>query len=530
MLAKHASPSLLFAALLILALSVTPLASAQEGNTPVVWPTDGWTTSTPEAQGMDSAAVAAYLLALSEPSLTVDSVMLVRHGQVVAEAYYAPSTADTRFSVYSATKSVTSALVGIALEQGFIKSIDEPVLSFFPDRTVSNLDAQKQAMTLRDLLTMGSGFACNVNAGQDPEKDVWAADDWLQATLELPMAGAPGEQWRYCNLNFALVAAILEAATGQSAMEFAQANLFGPLGITEVVWATRPDGGNGGAAGLQFSLRDWAKFGYLYLHGGQWDGAQIVPAQWVADSLTNQLSTPFGVGYGYGWWVFEGLGVLALGGGGQYIFVLPGLDVLLVATGTATEATRTMHQLPALLGGLMSMPYAGEPLPENPEGEAQLAAAIAAVANPAPAAVPPLPEMAGQIDGKVYGLFSPALVSLEPVVDSVIPGMDTSVLGTQALSLSFSGDAAVLTLFFTDGQQEAIPVGLDGIYRVSTGRLGPIGAKGEWLTPNTFRVYLKNIGGSLQYRLDMTFNGAVLEIIAFEVHRGDVKAVFGATG
>lgn len=476
---------------------------------------------------MDSGAVADYLLALSGSGLYVDSVMIVRHGQIVAEAYYAPSTADTRFSLFSATKSVTSALVGIAIDQGYIKSIDEPVLGFFPERTVANLDAQKGAMTLRDLLTMGSGFACAVNAGVDPEGAVYSSEDWVQATLDLPMAGAPGSLWQYCNLNFDLVATILEAATGQSALEFAAANLFEPLGISEVAWATTPTGGNGGAAGLQFSLRDWAKFGYLYLRGGEWDGKQIVPAQWVADSMANQLSTPFEVGYGYGWWVFEGMGAMSLGGGGQYIFVIPGRDLLLIATGTATEATRTMHQLGIILGGLMSMPYADEPLPENPEGVARLSAAVEALANPAPAEVPPLPDTAAQINGKRYGLFSPNLLRLDWRLEGVIPGLDTSGWDVQALSLSFADGEAALTLIFADGQQETIPVGLDGLYRVSEGRLGPVGAKGEWLTDSAFRVYLKHIGGSLQHRLDMTFSGPVLEIIAYEMKGGHVKVVFG---
>jgi len=109
----------------------------------------------------------------------------------------------------------------------------------------------------------------------------------------------------------------------------------------------------------------------------------------------------------------------------------------------------------------------------------------------------------------------------------VIPGLDTSGWDVQALSLSFADGEAALTLIFADGQQETIPVGLDGLYRVSEGRLGPVGAKGEWLTDSAFRVYLKHIGGSLQHRLDMTFSGPVLEIIAYEMKGGHVKVVFG---
>lgn len=516
---------LLIAAQAASLLLIVPVASGQDP----VWPVSEWVYSSPEAQGMDSGAVADYLLALSAPGMDIDSVMIVRHGQVIAEAYYAPSTADTRFSVYSVTKSVTSALVGIAIEQGHITSLDEPVLSFFPDVTSANLDERIQAMTLRDLLMLASGFECDESMGINPDGEVMAAEDWLQAAFEVPMMAAPGTEWHYCNLNFYLLSAILEAATGQSTFEYATTNLFDPLGITEVAWATTPTGGNGGAAGWQISLRDLARFGYLILRGGAWDGMQIVPSQWVTDSLATQIPTPFGVGYGYGWWIFEGLGGMALGGGGQYIFVLPALDVMLVATGHATEATRTNHQLGAIFGGLMSMPFSPEPLPDNPEGAARLAAAVEALASPSPADAPPLPDMAAQIDGAMYGLFGTGLLTLEPIMETVIPGLDVSLWDTQALSLTFPGGAeATLTLVFTDGVTEAIPVGLDGVYRVSEGRVGAIGARGEWLTDHTFRVYLMPIGSGLLHRLDMTFNGAILETIAFEVHSGKVKAVFGA--
>lgn len=514
--------------LYLLALAVLLLVPVAHGQGDTVWPTEGWMTSTPEAQGMDSQAIANYLSTLAGPGMNVDSLMIVRHGQVVAEAYYAPSTQDTKFTLWSATKSVTSALVGIAVEQGFIATIDEPVLGFFPDRTAANLDDQKAAMTLRDLLTMGSGFACSEPEGTDTAEAMMASDDWVQFALDAPMAGMPGSQWRYCNTNFFLVTSILEAATGRSTLEFARANLFEPLGISDVAWAAAPTGGNGGAAGLALSLRDWAKLGYLYLRGGEWDGVQVVPADWVTTSLTNQLSTPFGVGYGYGWWVFEGLGAMALGGAGQYVFVMPGLDIVLAATGTATEATRTMHQLPGILQGLMTMPHADAALADNPEGVAQLTATIEALANPAPTAVPPVPATAAQIGGKVYQLFDPGLFRLDFLVQYVVPGLDPSGWDTQAFSLDFAGDEAALSLVFADGVRQEVPVGLDGIYRLTDGRLGPIGAKGEWLTDNLFRVYLKNVGASIQYRLDMTFTGAVVEIVDFESHRGTVKSIFGA--
>ena len=175
------------------------------------------------------------------------------------------------------------------------------------------------------------------------------------------------------------------------------------------------------------------------------------------------------------------------------------------------------------------MPYSDEPLSVNPDGAAQLAAVVEAVANPAPTAVPPLPDMAGQISGKVYGLFSPDLFALDPVIEIVIPGMDVSVRGVQAISLTFLGEEAAFALDFTDGQCEELPVGLDGIFRVSESRLGTIGAKAEWLTDPTCRVYLKHIGSSQDFRLDLTFNGTILEIIAFQVHDGIVEALFGAT-
>jgi hypothetical protein len=203
--------------------------------------------------------------------------------------------------------------------------------------------------------------------------------------------------------------------------------------------------------------------------------------------------------------------------------------MVLVVTSSATEATRTMHQLGAVLGGAMSLNPSPTPLPDNPEEAARLAATIDALANPAPTEVPPLPAIAAQVRGKTYRLFNTEVLKSDWLIWTVIPWLE-NFPGVQALSLTFAEAEAALKLTWADGQSETIPVGLDGVYRLSEGQMGPLGAKGEWLTDNLFRIYLKPIGSAMQYRLDMTFTGTVLEIIAFEVKNGEIAVAFGATG
>ncbi|HEX2908509.1 MAG TPA: serine hydrolase, partial [Phototrophicaceae bacterium] len=361
-----------------LALTAAPIL-AQTAPTP--WPTEGWTTSTPEAQGLNSAKLAEMIENIVVTDLNIHSVLVVRNGALVLEAYRYPHTAETLHHIYSCTKSFTSALVGIAQEQGFISSIEQPLLDFFPERTVANLDEAKKSITIEHLLTMSSGLDWPGGILEPIMGDLRASDDWLQFVLDRPVSSNPGEQFLYNSGGSNLLAAIVETATGQPMLDFAEENLFKPLGITHLSWQTDPQGHYLGGWGLHLEPRDMAKFGYLYLNGGQWDGQQIIPAEWVATSTQKHISSqPLSDGYGYQWWVDHNGYYMALGYGGQYILVYPEKNLVVVFT---SGLAPTSFSQPESFFERFILPAveADTALPENPEGTAALEEAIESLAN-----------------------------------------------------------------------------------------------------------------------------------------------------
>ena len=301
------------------------------------WPTDGWRTSTPEEQGMDSELLAEMWTYIEENGVRVDSVTIIRHGYLVLDAYTHSYEKNSTHDIWSCTKSFTSALVGMAMDQGHIEGVDQPVLSFFPERTVANVDARKEAMTLEHLLTMTDGFDwVTKSIGSVSTGDTWPemrqSGDWVQFTLDRSMVAEPGTRWTYNDGASHLLSAIIQETTGMTALEFAEEHLFGPLGISRVLWSSDPQGRNCGGTYLRLTTHDMAKFGYLYLNEGRWDGKQIVPVAWVKASTTNHSPTP-GMYYGYQWWVMPWAGYYsAIGARGQYIIVIPGLDMVVVFT------------------------------------------------------------------------------------------------------------------------------------------------------------------------------------------------------
>jgi CubicO group peptidase (beta-lactamase class C family) len=295
------------------------------------WPTDGWTSASPESQGMDSGKMAE--MSQTTAKLGLHSLIVIRHGVIVSETYYPPYTAETRHELYSVTKSFMSTLVGIAVDQGLL-TVDNLVLGFFPDHTFANLDARKQAMRVDDLLSMASGL--DWAEGDPTYQAMYRSDDWVQYVLDLPMAVDPGSKFLYCSGCSHILSAIVQTASGKNGRTFAQENLFEPLGIA-FDWDADSQGIPIGGWGLQITPRDMAKLGYLYLHQGMWDGRQIVSPQWIK-AATQKHSDNGGGGYGYQWWLQPDLGgYSALGRYGQTIFVQPELDLIVVTTAQVND-------------------------------------------------------------------------------------------------------------------------------------------------------------------------------------------------
>jgi CubicO group peptidase (beta-lactamase class C family) len=373
--------SILFT-LLVSCTSATPTPTPKPQPTPY-WPVTDWRISSPEAQGIDSGKLVEMLEDTLSKRYDLDSIVLIRHGYLVADVNFSPFKGDERHMLYSCTKSVVSALIGIAIEKGYIESIDQPLLDFFPERSVENLDENKQAITLENVLTMTTGLECRDSYAYNFSGliEMHDSDDWVQYVLDLPMLNRPGTYFEYCNGASFLLSAIIQETTGMTAHEFAQENLFAPLGITDTYWEANPQGINLGYSDLYLLPKDMAKFGYLYLHEGFWDGEQIVPSAWVEASTREHISSTLQDGYGYQWWVDDAGYYMALGYRGQFIFVLPELDMVVVIVSDpeigdyeVPEYLLTTYIIPAVLSN--------EPLTENHESFALLEAIIEEFANP----------------------------------------------------------------------------------------------------------------------------------------------------
>jgi CubicO group peptidase (beta-lactamase class C family) len=305
-----------------------PLAAGES-----YWPTNGWRTSPPDAQGMDPQKLTLMLQAVQAQQLNLHSLLIIRNGSIVSETYFQSYTAQTTHKVYSVTKSVMATLIGIAIDKRSIEGVKEPVADFFRGDAFQHPDAGKDAMTLEDLLTMRSGLDWQE---QDATfRDLYQSRDWVQYMLDTPMREPPGQQFRYCSGCSHLLSAIIERRTGMNTRDFAQQTLFEPLGIHSVSWEQDRQGLPIGGWGLQLTPRDMAKLGYLYLHDGEWDGQRIVSTGWIKAAVERHTATDskLGLGYGYQWWTYPTMrAYAALGRDGQTIFVVPDLRLIVVTT------------------------------------------------------------------------------------------------------------------------------------------------------------------------------------------------------
>lgn len=351
-----------------------PLRSAGRYATPPALG-DGWRVESADAAGMSRRMLEALTRELHGGAFAAfSSVLIARRGRLVYEAYHdalAAGAADesaTRAALRntrSATKTVTSMLAGIAIEQGYLSGVTAPVLSFFPDKqSAQHPDPRKSAITLEDLLTMSSLLECDDenHFSRGHEERMYLLEDWVQFTLDLPIRGFPawvtrpedapyGRSFSYCTAGVVTLGAALERAIGRPLTDFARDALFQPLGIERVEWQYTPSGQAMTGGGLSMTSRDLLKLGQLYLQGGAWNGRQVVPASWVIASTQPHALVDGETEYGYLWWLrrFTHAGqsytsYLMQGNGGNKVAVFPRLDLVVVITSARYNA-REMRAL-----------------------------------------------------------------------------------------------------------------------------------------------------------------------------------------
>jgi CubicO group peptidase (beta-lactamase class C family) len=305
-----------------------------------------WAVSTPEAEGLDPMLVAElyYYAAQME---TLRALLVIKDGRLIAEGYFNDGSIDQKARLQSVTKSFTSALVGIAIEQGLLTGVDQKLLDSFPEVAAEITDPRKEEITIQQMLQMRAGYPW-----EETHADLWAgllSGYYVPLIEAFPLTEDPGTRFQYSNLTSNWLGIIVDRASGMRLKSYAEEHLFAPLGIEPGEWGTDAEGHNNGCGDLHLTARDAAKFGLLYLNDGEYEGERILPAAWVDDSLrTYSASVSSGapssgrigryfrdVGYGYQWWTAR-IGdhhvAYAAGHGGQLIVLLDAYDLVIVTT------------------------------------------------------------------------------------------------------------------------------------------------------------------------------------------------------
>lgn len=309
------------------------------------FPTNMWTSTSPEEQGMSSAVLNGMMQFIEESNAAIQGLVITRNGYIVKEGYWGYNTEITTRHIFSCTKSFTGALVGIALKEGFLDNVSQKVLTFFPELTIGNPDARKEEMTIEHLLTMTTGLDWNEwNSSYDDPDNMYNqmfgfGVNSVEFFLSLPMVFDPGEHWVYTTGASHVLSAIIQAATGMTTYEFAKQYLFDPLNMTVGSWGMDNQGINNGGTLLYVTPRSMAKLGLLYLNNGIWNDNEIMTEEYVAQSFAPHANaTLLSTNYGYQWWVNPEEGVCsAIGSQGQYIHVIRKYNVVVAITANADE-------------------------------------------------------------------------------------------------------------------------------------------------------------------------------------------------
>jgi CubicO group peptidase (beta-lactamase class C family) len=418
--------------------------------------------STPEAQGVSSAALLRLVDAMDACLHDAHSVMVVRHGHVVAEGWWAPYSADAPHSLFSVSKSFTSAAVGFAVEEGLL-GLDDRVVDLLPDDLPPVVSDNLAAMRVRHLLTMTTGHATDT-VGTLTEHEA----DWAKTLLRQPVPFAPGSTFVYDTGATHLLSAILQRRTGERLLDYLTPRLLEPLGIEGATWEQSPVGVDAGGWGLSITTEDVAAFGLAYLDGGRWRGRQVVPAHWVAESTAAQVPNSDGApgsdwaqGYGYQFWRSRHGAYRADGAFGQVSIAFPEHDTLIVMTaGLADMQT----QLDVVWEHLLPVIGSATALPDDAAAVAALAARLSSLAI-APPEGAPSSATSGRVTGRTYRL-------------------PRKSAGLTTVALDRRGERTTLVVADADGEH-TIELGVGGWVRGRSSLLAevetPIAAAGAWV-------------------------------------------------
>lgn len=312
--------------------------------TPPLQKEDGLKTASFISEGIDSTRLYLLFNNLAGANHKLHSMLLLKDNHLILEEYFNNHTSDSPHDLRSVTKSITSLLMGIAIDRGLIHSIDDPVSKYIPFPDENNVGSGKNTITIRHLLTMSSGLECNDwdKNSKGQEDRVYKKKDWLTFFMELPLINTPGNVAHYCTMGQILATEIIAVTSRMSIDAFAKAYLFDPLGIDNLYWGhTSNKEVIQSGKRLYMTSRDLGKIGLLVLNNGQWEGEQLISEEWIAETSKTQTQIT-GIDYGLLWWKIPFrvndqtfIALSATGNGGQYIFIFPELNLIAVFTGGA---------------------------------------------------------------------------------------------------------------------------------------------------------------------------------------------------
>lgn len=422
--------------------------------------------STPEAQGVSSTSILRFVESAAKDLDSLHSLIIVRHGHVIAEGWWAPYAAGTRHEMYSLSKSFTSTAAGFAIAEGKL-SLDDTVLSFFPDQAPAEPSANLKSMRVRDLLCMSAGH----------EKEVATSRELMtvKAFLAHPVPFKPGTRFLYNTPATFMVSAIVQKVTGQTVLDYLKPRLFEPLSIASPTWDTNVEGISLGGYGLSIRTEDIAAFGQLYLQKGQWQGQQLLPASWVELATSRQTSngsspnSDWEQGYGYQFWRSRH-GYRGDGAFGQYCMVLPEQDTVIAITSGIGNMASVMN----LIWDQLLPTLGPTSLSADTDSLSKLKARLASLTlrtAPGHANSP----IVAKVAGKRY----------------TFPANDAKI---ESLTLTSAPDGGTAVRFTVDGREELIPLGHER-WQPTRGRLWfpkeiPLAGNGAWSSDDTFTVRL----------------------------------------
>ncbi|MBS1525822.1 MAG: serine hydrolase [Bacteroidetes bacterium] len=467
--------------------------------------------SAPEKQGISSAGITRFLDAVAQSGQQFHSLMIMRHGYVVAEGWWAPYSAEHRQQLYSLSKSFTGTAIGLAQSEGLL-SVDDPVIKFFPDMLPNQVSDNLASLKIRHLLSMSVGHAKDSILILEASP---AGVPWEKTFLSIPVVFKPGSQFMYNSGASFMLSAIIKKVTGKTAHEYLKPRLYEPLNIVNTTWGENWEGINMGASHLRMPTEDIAKFGQLYLQQGLWNGKQVISKEWVDAASSKQIEngkndSSWGYGYGYQFWLNPPGGFRADGAFGQYSMILPKFDAVVAITSESIDTKKTMQMVWDIL--LPEMKDAS--LSNDPAAHSELLKELKALKYDPPKLATTSPLATG-ISGKEFVL-------------------DQNPFNVKSVSFRFSDDICVFTLKEKGKPDIVITNGLN--YWIRKGNLKPsahslfslrridfdsiVAASATWQSENTLLLtwrYIETVHGD---SLTCIFDGDKLTIkFLFSVNR-----------